>query len=118
MAKRVTQGCPCGFYGDSARECRCTPGIIQRYLDRPLLDRIDIHIEVPAVAYKDLRGRDDGIVLTERFTDGAAGVSAVWAETCERYDVHTASEKQTAAWKEMAPIANAASLSLAKIRPK
>ncbi|HUS07910.1 MAG TPA: YifB family Mg chelatase-like AAA ATPase [Bryobacteraceae bacterium] len=50
--------CPCGFYGDPTRECRCTPGIIQRYLGKisgPLLDRIDLHIEVPAVAYKELR---------------------------------------------------------------
>jgi magnesium chelatase family protein len=50
--------CPCGFFGDSTRECRCTPGIIQRYLSKisgPLLDRIDIHIEVPAVPYKELR---------------------------------------------------------------
>ncbi|PYT19218.1 MAG: magnesium chelatase, partial [Acidobacteria bacterium] len=55
--------CPYGFYGDASRECRCTPGIIQRYLGKisgPLLDRIDIHIEVPAVAYKELRGKDDG----------------------------------------------------------
>ena len=60
--------CPCGFYGDTARECRCTPGIIQRYLSKisgPLLDRIDIHIEVPAVAYKELRGRDDGVCSAE-----------------------------------------------------
>jgi magnesium chelatase family protein len=60
--------CPCGFYGDTARECRCTPGIIQRYLgkiSRPLLDRIDIHIEVPAVAYKELRGKDDGVTSAE-----------------------------------------------------
>jgi magnesium chelatase family protein len=52
-------GCPCGFYGDSTRECRCTPAIIQRYLGKisgPLLDRIDIHVEVPAVPYKELRG--------------------------------------------------------------
>jgi magnesium chelatase family protein len=51
--------CPCGFYGDPTRECRCTPAIIQRYLGKisgPLLDRIDIHIEVPAVPYKELRG--------------------------------------------------------------
>jgi magnesium chelatase family protein len=55
--------CPCGFYGDTTRECRCTPGIIQRYLAKvsgPLLDRIDLHIEVPAVPYKELRGRTDG----------------------------------------------------------
>jgi magnesium chelatase family protein len=54
--------CPCGFYGDSTRECRCTPGIIQRYLAKvsgPLLDRIDLHIEVPAVPYKELRTKAD-----------------------------------------------------------
>ena len=51
--------CPCGFFSDPTRECRCTPAIIQRYLGKisgPLLDRIDIHIEVPAVPYKELRG--------------------------------------------------------------
>jgi magnesium chelatase family protein len=50
--------CPCGYYGDTTRECRCTPAIIQRYLGKisgPLLDRIDIQIEVPAVPYKELR---------------------------------------------------------------
>jgi magnesium chelatase family protein len=55
--------CPCGFYGDNTRECRCTPGIIQRYLAKisgPLLDRIDMHIEVPAVPYKELRTKADG----------------------------------------------------------
>jgi magnesium chelatase family protein len=56
--------CPCGYYGDPTRECRCTPGIIQRYLAKisgPLLDRIDMHIEVPPVAFKELRGKSDGI---------------------------------------------------------
>ena len=51
--------CPCGFYGDATRECRCNSGTIQRYLAKisgPLLDRIDIHIEVPAVPYVELRG--------------------------------------------------------------
>jgi magnesium chelatase family protein len=51
--------CKCGFYGDTTRECRCTPGQIQQYLGKisgPLLDRIDIHVEVPAVPYQELRG--------------------------------------------------------------
>jgi magnesium chelatase family protein len=51
--------CKCGFYGDATRECRCTPGQIQHYLGKisgPLLDRIDIHVEVPAVPYQELRG--------------------------------------------------------------
>jgi magnesium chelatase family protein len=53
-------GCKCGFYGDATRECRCTPGQIAQYLGKisgPLLDRIDIHVEVPAVPYKELRGK-------------------------------------------------------------
>jgi magnesium chelatase family protein len=60
--------CPCGFHGDATRECRCTGGIIQRYLGKisgPLLDRIDLHIEVPAVAYKELRGEDTGTTSAE-----------------------------------------------------
>jgi magnesium chelatase family protein len=51
--------CKCGFLGDSTRECRCTPGQVQQYLNKisgPLLDRIDIHVEVPAVPFKELRG--------------------------------------------------------------
>jgi magnesium chelatase family protein len=60
--------CPCGFHGDATRECRCTGAIIQRYLGKisgPLLDRIDLHIEVPAVPYKELRGRADGVSTAE-----------------------------------------------------
>ena len=55
--------CPCGFYGDATHECTCAPLAIQRYRSRisgPLLDRIDIHIEVPAVRYKELTDRSAG----------------------------------------------------------
>ncbi len=53
--------CPCGFFGDRGRSCSCTPQRIHKYLSKisgPLLDRIDIHLEVPAIRYRDL--------LTER----------------------------------------------------
>ena len=55
--------CRCGFHGDASRECRCTGAEIQRYLGKisgPLLDRIDLHIEVPAVPYKELRASGNG----------------------------------------------------------
>ena len=55
--KKATQRCQCGFSGDPLHECTCTPPLIQRYLARisgPLLDRIDLHIQVPAVKYKEL----------------------------------------------------------------
>jgi magnesium chelatase family protein len=53
--------CPCGFWNDPTRECRCSQMQIQRYIGRisgPLLDRIDIHIDVPAVKFKELRAKD------------------------------------------------------------
>jgi magnesium chelatase family protein len=49
--------CPCGYFGDLKRECRCSPLQVQRYRQRisgPLLDRIDLHVEVPAVEYRDI----------------------------------------------------------------
>jgi magnesium chelatase family protein len=55
--------CPCGYYGDAERACTCSAGMIQNYRKRisgPLLDRIDIHVEVPAVAYRELRSPRDG----------------------------------------------------------
>jgi magnesium chelatase family protein len=60
--------CPCGYFGDPTRECRCTPAIIQRYLGKisgPLLDRIDIQIEVPAVPYKELRSGEVAVSSEE-----------------------------------------------------
>ncbi|CAN5752031.1 YifB family Mg chelatase-like AAA ATPase [soil metagenome] len=55
--------CPCGFFGDPVRECRCAPSAVSRYQKRisgPLLDRIDIHLEVPRIAYEQLSDRRPG----------------------------------------------------------
>ena len=55
--------CPCGFLGSPARECHCSPGMIEKYRGRisgPLLDRIDLQVEVPAVDYQQLKGGDPG----------------------------------------------------------
>ncbi|MFA5783865.1 MAG: YifB family Mg chelatase-like AAA ATPase [Phycisphaerae bacterium] len=52
--------CPCGYYGSDNRRCRCTPNQVERYLSRisgPLIDRIDIHIDVPPVTFMKLRSR-------------------------------------------------------------
>jgi len=55
--------CPCGYFGDLKRECRCSPRQVQQYRQRisgPLLDRIDIHVDAPAVPYKDISSREPG----------------------------------------------------------
>lgn len=59
MLAAAMNPCPCGYFNDKSRECLCTPPMMQRYISKvsgPLLDRIDIHIEVPAVQYRELRG--------------------------------------------------------------
>ncbi|MCO4292819.1 YifB family Mg chelatase-like AAA ATPase [Solitalea sp. MAHUQ-68] len=51
--------CPCGFYNHPEKECVCAPGVVQKYLSKisgPLLDRIDIHVEVTPVSFKELSG--------------------------------------------------------------
>ena len=63
--------CPCGYFGTDARRCKCTPGQIERYLSKisgPLVDRIDIHIDVPAISFTKLRsksGQLDSATMSE-----------------------------------------------------
>lgn len=71
MLAAAMNPCPCGYRGDPSRECRCAPPLIDRYLGRlsgPLLDRIDMHLVVPAVAWKELIGdrleESSGVIRT------------------------------------------------------
>jgi len=59
MLAAAMNPCPCGYYGSATHSCRCGPIEVERYRSRvsgPLLDRIDIHLEVPAVGYRELVG--------------------------------------------------------------
>jgi magnesium chelatase family protein len=64
--------CPCGYLGDPKHECRCAPAQIQRYRARisgPLLDRIDLHVEAPALSFAELRndqGAESSAAMRER----------------------------------------------------
>ena len=76
--------CPCGYFGSSRRPCRCTPPEIRRYLDRvsgPLLDRIDIQIEVDAVPVSEINSR----IPAESTAVVAARVAAARLLQLERY---------------------------------
>ena len=70
--------CPCGYYGDKKHECTCTAQQLARYrakLSGPLLDRIDLHIEVPAVQFEDFQGEFKGknsAVMKKRVEDARA----------------------------------------------
>jgi magnesium chelatase family protein len=63
MLAAAMNPCPCGYYSDPRHECTCTPQLIQKYMARisgPLLDRIDIHVEVPALSYDELVAKAPG----------------------------------------------------------
>jgi magnesium chelatase family protein len=98
MLAAAMNPCPCGYFGDPSHECHCTPPMIQRYVSKisgPLLDRIDIHIEVPAVKYKELRApspSEDSAAVRGR-------VIAAQQKQIARYK----SEKKTYSNAQMAP---------------
>ncbi len=86
--------CPCGHLGDPRRECRCTPLEVRRYRSRlsgPLLDRIDLHLEVPAVAYRDL-ARPPAAESSARVAERVTAARARQAERLADSGRHTNSE--------------------------
>jgi magnesium chelatase family protein len=75
MLAAAMNPCPCGYFNDPSRECTCTPPVIQRYISKisgPLLDRIDIHIDMPAVKYRELR-EDSGGETSDRIRERVVG---------------------------------------------
>src|SRR6202035_1380874 len=98
MLAAAMNPCPRGYFGDPKRDCHCTPPMVQRYVSKisgPLLDRIDIHIEVPAVKYKELRG--------EASTEDSAAVRERVVRARNRQLERFASEKHVYANAQMPP---------------
>jgi magnesium chelatase family protein len=82
--------CPCGFFGDPKRECNCSFLQIQRYRSKisgPLMDRIDIHMEVPAVEYKDLSTEEAGRSSAE-ILERVKVAREIQAERFHRLKIH------------------------------
>lgn len=89
MLAAAMNPCQCGYYGDLLHQCTCTPPLIQRYLARvsgPLLDRIDLHIQVPAVQYKEL-AQDDKAEESSVIRDRILAARAVQSKRLEAYGI-------------------------------
>jgi magnesium chelatase family protein len=89
--------CPCGYFGDLKRECRCSPVQVQRYRQRisgPLLDRIDLHIEVPAVEYRD--------VASERTEESSSAIRERVSHARQRQHTRFQKDKKTSCNARMA----------------
>ena len=88
--KKATHECPCGYLGDSKRECRCSPPQIQRYRARisgPLLDRIDLHVEAPSISLTEIQSQKPGessAALRERIVAARSRQTARFSTTPAR----------------------------------
>lgn len=79
--------CPCGYYGDSKRECRCSPRQIETYRQRisgPLLDRIDLHIEVPLVDFRELSSQSTSGEKSETIRQRVVAARTIQQERFKR----------------------------------
>ena len=91
--------CPCGNYGSKDKECKCTPQQINKYLNKlsgPLMDRIDMHIEVDSVTYNELTStqlEEDSATVKKR-VDKARQVQLERFKNCENYSNSKMSEQQ------------------------
>ena len=82
--------CPCGYFSDPKHECRCTFQQIHRYRSKisgPLMDRIDIHVEVPAVPYKDLKG-ESSAEPSERIGARVAAARKIQSDRLSRTKIY------------------------------
>ncbi|MEP6937758.1 MAG: YifB family Mg chelatase-like AAA ATPase [Chthoniobacterales bacterium] len=97
MLVAAMNSCPCGYFGDLKRECRCGPVQVQRYRQRisgPLLDRIDLHIEVPSVEYRD--------ISSERSEENSAAIRERIGRARERQQTRFARDRKTTCNARMA----------------
>lgn len=88
--------CPCGFLGDPQHHCTCTPPMIQRYRSRlsgPLLDRIDLHVDVPRVPHKDLTDPEPA-ETSEQIRQRVNQARQIQRERLAPYDLHANSQMQ------------------------
>lgn len=94
--------CPCGYLGDRIHTCTCSVAQIQRYRSRisgPLLDRIDLHIEVPALSYKELSSKEEGIGSKE-VLERVLRAREIQRERFKNFKINTNSEMQASHLKK------------------
>jgi len=100
--------CPCGYYTDPVKQCTCSPGEISRYRKRisgPLLDRIDIHIEVPRLTPDELFQREPGepsAAVRERVLRARQAQRERFADT----DIHANAQMSARAMRQFCPLSD------------
>lgn len=103
--------CPCGFYNHPERECTCPPGTVQKYLNKisgPLLDRIDLHVEVTPVAFSELSNTNTKGEQSSSIRERVIKARAIQAERYKNHDgVHANAQMSSKMLREICVISTA-----------
>jgi magnesium chelatase family protein len=109
--------CPCGYYNHPEKECVCGPGVVKRYLNKisgPLLDRIDLHVEVTPVSYDELAGSERTGDLSKTIAERVIRARKIQGERYEKHpDIYSNSQIPSRMVREVCQV-NAAGLLLVK----
>jgi magnesium chelatase family protein len=101
MLAAAMNPCQCGYFGDPTHDCTCTPPLIQRYLARisgPLLDRIDLHIHVPAVKYKEL-AQDESAEASTAIRERILAARALQLKRLEPFGLYCNAQMTPRTWR-------------------
>jgi magnesium chelatase family protein len=113
--------CPCGFYNHPEKECLCAPGVVQKYLSRisgPLLDRIDLHVEVTPVNYSELSS-DRSFEKSEKIRERVISARQIQTKRFELHkEVYSNAQMSSKAVREICRINDASQLLLKKAMEK
>ena len=108
--------CPCGYYGSEQRQCTCSPHAVQRYLSKisgPLLDRIDLHVEVLPVKYDEISTLKKGI-SSAQMREVVSGARAFQKERMEKHGIDCNAHIPPSLINELCPLDDKAKVTLQK----
>jgi len=102
--------CPCGYYNHPEKECVCAPGVVQKYLNKisgPLMDRIDLHVEVTPVAFKELSS-EKKFETSEKIRERVINARAIQAKRFEgKNNLYANAQMEPQMVEEICPITEA-----------
>jgi magnesium chelatase family protein len=106
--------CPCGYYNHPEKECTCPPGAVQKYLNKisgPLLDRIDLHVEVTPVSFNELSSKTDGETSAE-IRERVIKARNIQTERYKNLGIHSNAQMTSKMMQEFCAISNAGAMLL------
>jgi len=99
--------CRCGYYGHPTKECRCSQSSVTQYLSKisgPLLDRIDLHIEVPPVEFEELNKKDEKAETSAQIRERVEKAREIQRKRYKEYKLHNNAQLPSALMKEFCKI--------------